>query len=628
MHSQRRLTLLFGAVEAAWLALLVTLAFALFAPARAQEPVAAPETATAPTDEPSALLAKLVRPQLTLVWQDGTSHSRTLYPGWSHLVGPLGAHLFAEDGRFCLRLSNGVVDAPGEVGTTFLARIEIDTGFSLPVIIERAGWKVTGSKLVIGDGRECIPPRGSLRIRWALPGVSVASAPPSDWTFHVGSLEIPLPESLAHRDGWRVARLLEALRSGKPDPDGARLHTPALGLWHPRGDPYCAVGGAHGIEPISGWERSWHLSVLASDLTMERMPLDALRASDGEPVVPGALDSSNYALVRGWSKSGQLPRFARVASSMPYDDGRLPKSWNVGECAYFAQIHGLDRYSGFLPHDGQHLIRGVHEADAGAQLWGDACCAFDLRVIAADVRYAYRSLAPVATGQGSAWYGRREAAWAAWTLLAADATDPVAIALLARAEQAQMPNGFVLRLNSDNGVLGGNWALVPNPWTGDGNVSIPKVLPPLYDAAQTMEQHFTVHAWTRGSFGIAALKGAGLYLPTGRGGRAAPSFIERFGYCPKYVGVADLHGAPHRSIVYGAGIGDYFGLLVPGLMGCRALQLGEDPKPWRDALMRMGSLTRGKAPSEAVLLDLYAKDPAGASQTVAAASFLERYSRN
>lgn len=567
-----------------------------------------------------ALIASLpAQVPIRIEWQDGSALERVVEPGWTHLDGPLGAHLFDDGERACLRLTAGVADAPGAVGSVFFSRIVVDTGEESPVIVQRAGWVVEGSRITVGSGAECIPPRGSLRIRWARAGFSVAPPPPTQWVFRVGDLEIPLPESVAAREQWRVQRMLDALRDGAADWVGARLSGPALGLWHPLGQPYTTSPGADGIEPITGWERRWELAVLRSDLVMERQAVDCLRAADGEPLAPDEIESRGYCLDRGWSKVGQIARFCEPVTQDPYDDRRRPLRWNEGAAPYFDAIHGIDRYSQFLPHDGMHLIRATGPAEAGAQLWADECCALDLRVMAADARLAYRDLPTVQAGKGSSLLGRREPAWCAWTMLAADAEDAFALAFVGRARTAQMPSGIVMRLASDNGVLGGNWALSPNGWVVDGN-GITSALSAKHDLFQRMEQDFAVYAFARAGEWGAAEKGARIYLPRG----ARPSIIREAGAF-KFGACADLHGAPHRAVMFVTkGAGDYFGHLVPGLMACKALQDGQDPTRWIQALLDVPTPSGNRASTAAELRALIASDSIGPAWAIAALSALER----
>jgi hypothetical protein len=559
-----------------------------------------------------------------IYFQDGTSLERTLRPGWNPIGGPFGAHFGSNGPRHWLRLSCGVLNSPQGAGAAYVARVEVDVGAEAPSILPRAGWQVHGSTIVLGSGAEVFPARSALVVRWADAGQSVIPPAPPSFRFDLGGLAFEPPPSLAVPEVWRVERVLAALREGKADAYAADLYSEALGFWHPRGEPYCAVGGARGITPVAGWERSWVLCVLAADLQYERTPVDALDVSTGDPLLPAYLPAPDYSLGRGWSKTGQLPQVC-APSSDPYDPARAPRVWRPGSAPYASRLLGLDRYHDYLPPDGQHLIRTTSLCDAAVQLWGDPVARLHCFSLASDCRLAWRSVPTAVKGQGSSSLGRRECSWVGWTLLASNRPSDVAFAnrLVDACLEAAMPHGGVMRLGSDFGELGSNHGLVPNPWRAESIGTKP--IPPTSDVEQEMERVFLALLLARAARWDEARHVAGaVFLPRGTGDRRRPSFVEEFGYLPKFCAVADLHGAPHRAIVQGAGEGDYFGQIMPGLLACFALARGPDGREWLPGMRAVGAPTLGRGSDDRDLERKLRTDPAGPGQTLFALSALER----
>ncbi len=533
--------------------------------------------------------------------------------GYNPKLGSVGIY----SRRFGMIVHNGVVNGNG-AGTLHFERIEIDlsAGDYDPTIVPRKCWRVEGKTIIVGDGGECIPPRASFRVRWA---------PNGDWSrvfpestqrsshFVLGPVVIPLPRGLVGRESWRATALEQALQTGAANAWTAGLHTTNLGLWHPFGEVYCAAGGAKDIEPVSGWNQDSRFALLTHDLMMERSAIYCVDVR-GVPSIP---EQPVYTLDRGWSKTTQLEAFCiPYDSTNPYDDRRQPKTYNSGSCVYADMLIGRDRYTQYLAPDWQHLRRLKHRVEVAAEHWNDEIAKIDAEMLAADCEASIRKLG-ASMNDGSGYYGRR--GWA-WTLDACNTRRIRPRNSVQMAGVAQMPNGQLMRVQSDSGE-----SAIPSPYTVSS--AVPTPLSWDVDYCQVMESVFTAHVFVRyGMTDQARNMMSPFLLDEPRLG----SVVKRAGYMPKFVGVGSLHGKAHRRLMSFAGHGDYFSTCGAGLMYWTELERGKDPYPYIRPMIDVALPTKGVAPGTGDsparwkrYYDLLIEDQPGREQLVAMASALE-----
>mgnify|MGYP000281787868 CR=1 FL=1 len=522
-----------------------------------------------------------------------------LTPGltWAYLGDSLGVHRGAGQD---LRITNGVV---GEnVGHLYFDQIRVE--YDTPAYIEdRYGWAYSNESrvLLIGTGGpQLFPVRGNLIIR-ASPYTSYSLRSDAGWH----KLSVPFPAVLAGRAHWRVERLRTAKRTGIADRDGARSHEGALGIWHPLGDPLANLGGGSLMEPTPGWEQDPEWLVPFADGVGERTQLDCFDLKGNVTQVA----SFGYTLERYWDRSGQLEAFAYISDAGKATP-RLLNEWM--DVSYEHALCGYDFYTGFRPANGQHLIRAL----APLHAVNDSLSSITLECVSNDAAMAYQHLPSVAVGEGSAFYGRREAAW---VMLAADIPQ-----LLSRQVDCVQPNGHGMRCSSDV-----SWGFIPDPWTLQGAIGDP--VSSLIDVAQTMETWYTALVLAaRGEKQRAFSMLSKNLLNQGR----YRGFPSRIGYIPKYAGVGDLHGASHRRCMYYCGPQDYFAWLAMGVL----CLLAEELYPERldecvAAAVKIPTPTNGRAVSPTQLYaKLIAEVPTnsdanwrGGSQVVPMLSVLSRY---
>jgi hypothetical protein len=542
---------------------------------------------------------------------------RELAPGWNHLGGSMRASLY--DG--CVVIGNDVGDQ-GPFGIVEFDSISIDFGHGQLSIVPRKWWTVDGSVLTIASGqRECIVPRGSLRVRYARSAdwrdIFAAFAPPSAWSVAVGRVIVPLPDDPYLRaEALDVEqKLLNALASGDKQSyavDGALpdLLEPGVGIWRPAGKalPDQTYGGGWGLEPISGWERSALLAVLRHDLAMERHAV-GWYSSTGEILPTLPTDSGYYALARGWAASTVPSACSEpVSPGNPYDARRQPNGWAATTCSYAARLTGMSFYDGFPSHDGQHLVRATRHAKSAANLWGDDVARDDLAMIAADAGYAWPALPIVSAGQGCSM--GREAAWVVDSL-AAGGQARRARKIADQGVKAQMPTGQIMRASYGTG-----WAFIPGPWHASAAVPIP--IPQHHDCAATMESFFWAHALVQAGHVPAAIKLAAPYI-------GADGIASQLRYLPKFVAVADKAGSTHRTVTSWAGNNGYDKWLLVGLM-CHADP--ENAETYLESALDLPTPSSGYANTLDELKHKLVRDGIGRAQTVAAISALQKHSND
>lgn len=398
---------------------------------------------------------------------------------WTYSGGAVGID---SDRAGNVMLINGVYDGD-VVGHLYCSRIEVETDYPITCPL-RPGWNVSGNRLTIGDnGPHMIPAQSCLtiRTRWD-PGSMVA---PARWEMH----GIALPTTYVNQSVTDA--FIEALRTGAVQPYGGAqgrilpdLRETGCGFWRPPflGGTDDQNGGGYGIEPISGYLRTpW--DVIRADLVGERQRVWAVRASDGKPVEAPQVDAGGYHLTRGWKKASKLPRFVVDVGG----DERRSKHANAGSCPYEARLTGLDFYSGFVEHNGEHMIRATRFQKAAAMLWGDGPAKKRLAMYAQECLWAYPFAPAVTAGQGGVM--GREYAWVIDCLIAAGRKE--AAPLVEAASIAQMANGQCMRRSY------GSYNPVPDPWTPSPDV--PNPFPASTDVASAKEGNYLAHSFILGA---------------------------------------------------------------------------------------------------------------------------------
>lgn len=474
--------------------------------------------------------------RLRLVDQSGgVLCDRDLVPGWNYLFGPVGAWFWPsrDDEPDTLRLSAGVYNGEGEAGVVYLRGVE---------------WK--GREYAKGD--ECLY-RAPLILRDWLKSYLEPARP-----VVLGGVSFQMPYEVH-----------------KP-----RRET--LGMWTVEGDTGPDWGGLHRVAPIPSIPEALSLSHAG---TMARMALDCLDRETGLPMAPHAIVRDGYyATTRYWGKVSTLPRFVESAG----DDRRKPRKWNAGSCGYEERLlgYGSGLYNGFQPFDGQHLGRALGPVQALAEGYGDPCAALDWRVLASDCVYAHPVWsAPTKPHNGSAFLGGREAAWC--VLAMRGLHDP---RLLARAGEAlagaQMPNGGVQRMSY------GSWQPSPDCWVK--SVSVPTPLPVSTDAEQSMERFLTTAAFAATGRWREAHATVDSLFAYGGLRSAFGALVTKYGYVPKFLGVAHRGSAPFRRVTVGAGGPDFAPWIPLGLMMHHWHHEGWSAGKYLRWILRIHTPTQGK----------------------------------
>lgn len=534
---------------------------------------------------------------IRIVLQDGTllvSRALSMPAGgeasaWVYLVGGLGVHVFADG---CVRISNGVANGNGS-GGVFFDRIELDYD-APPQIIERANWRVNGNTLTLGNGGEFFPVRASIRVRM-LPTYDRLKRYSTET---IGGVSVPFPAAMRGLDDFRLPKMLARLKDGQIDAygGGGDLWTGPLGMWRPLGNPIPNDGGAWGIElALSGWNMNSTLDLLRHDLTMERQPTDCLDSATGEPL-PFAtwLVDGYYGLSGGYgNRSGQLKPFCKRAHPENiYDESCVPLVYNTGASAWQTVMSGFywSGGPGYVRHDDQHLCRAYRHARASANLWGDLCAAFDLKMIAQDCRYHFTSLPAVQAGQGSELAGTR--GWAECGS-AMGWHDFVALGAT-----AQTSLGQIMRVPSMH------WSqFIPN--CGLAQLHDGVMFPPMsmqHDSGQTYELAVSAVVLAEQGFWNEAEKAMSPIfedrtITVGNRTVTIRSLVKQnHGDVPKFVGVGDLGGSPHRAFIDWCFWGDFVSKWVGlGIVACK------DPQRWCPHMLGLNTPTGGVATTFAEL---------------------------
>lgn len=266
---------------------------------------------------------------------------------------------------------------PG-AGELYLDRIVIDFGGPIRGILPCSRWLQSGSKLTIGLGSEYIPPRGSLRIRWAYPSKAPSSVRYGPATVNWSPLQrrdlfTPLVSSLAlNRD---------------------------TGMIPVFGERQVAPPGGSNRNSVAGWEQDARGMTLRSDLVMNRTPVGCLDQATGLPTFE--VDHDDYTLAVGHNKATQLPEFSRAFAL--YDDDRRPIVTLPGSSPYAALMRGDDRDNSLVQFDGQHRGNVLGHVRAAAQC-GDTIAIRDLEVLGNDASLAR-------SGPSDTPIGCRDLAW-------------------------------------------------------------------------------------------------------------------------------------------------------------------------------------------------------------------------
>lgn len=329
--------------------------------------------------------------------------SKALERTITNLGGGLQAKLY-KDGS--IRLSNGNMEGD-RLGTVKFDRIEV-----------RA--TRTSEPTVYGSGGECILPRHAFRMR------SKAN---------LDALRNKLsPETFTY--GGHTYRFPANLRAVSAFWDYPLRHH---GMWEVMGERQPDTGGMKGIEPLSGFQASAFDLVRRSDAIMNRTPLDCFDAQGNMWMTPQIVNDD-----RGWQESTQISQVQHLVNGQ-----YRPLEYNEGECAYYDDLAGINRYDGELPSNQQHGIRTLAALIAAANC-GDEIAKDDLAVYAHDCKLAVRTLSTPPAHVGSTYYGTRAAAWRAWGWMHSPETFDLARQFVKNFAIDQMFNGFAQRVPANS----------------------------------------------------------------------------------------------------------------------------------------------------------------------------------
>lgn len=361
----------------------------------------------------------------------------TLAVGWNLLSARIGLGAWVWDD--CMLVCNA---CPG-AGILNFARIRITfrDGTRRDGVPNRFAWQKLGeTDLLIGNGHECMVPRGCFVVRW-------------NWDYTAPAV-VPYFNTAVH---WHPSQR-QTISINLTQDRG-------LGLYQPAGENDTAPPGATNRGSIVGWEQDGPGLVLRSDLLIERSPLACLDPNTGMPLI---VPHADYDGVRGWTQTTQLPIFCKPLLSPNSTGMREPRVSVRGTCDYTNQLLGIPRNTSYGPFDNQHLGNLLTGLIAAAQC-DDECARFFLAVVANDTRIT--KLDPVHSPNGS-----RQLAWSMESLLHWEPTWDMGRQLAVRVEEAQTPSGAVLRAPA-------NYPFSPTPQSYG--------MPADYDSDQTMERILT-----------------------------------------------------------------------------------------------------------------------------------------
>lgn len=557
----------------------------------------------------AAVAAPLAPPSIALTLEDGRVIARELETGWTYLEGPLGVHLF----NHLARITAGVANGDG-AGLVHWRSIEL----TFPGAVwtpPRLGFSQPKPNVIrIGGGDECFSPGRALRV----PILDAPNAWPAQLTdeFAVSStFSIKLPESM--RGKW-LPDYQGALLSGAR---AEYLRPATCGVWRFIGADVPNEGGLKMVEPISGWEQHAPTLLLRAWLAADAAPLDYLDKVTGEPLAkaaPADPRQTDYFLNRGPFRNAKHGGLWKAANTSPpwESNAAVPVTWNAGSCSYAAALCSFDNDA----PDGQHLIRLTAPLEAAAQLFGDECAAFDLRVLEADCGYGsmYVKQPEALARAGSGWFGRREPAWVAWS------THVLGGEIAKRTARAQMTNGGFMRV----GIAQDDF--IPSPW----RPSPPIVMVPLPSTSQiepSMERWLTVHALVRHGYERNAIEACA------REFLDLTSVSRRTGAVPKFFEVA-IDASPGengstalsvlRRVRNGTGGSDFAVPLATGVMACLEQARGDDGGKWLHAQSQLSLPTKGRPVSIPDMGVRLRDEYGGRSQIVALSAALEHWERN
>lgn len=327
---------------------------------------------------------------------------------WTMGVFSCGFRVF-HDGT--LDWDNGVADN-GPAGTIFFGRLEIT--YDGPIrVLPRKGWSVNGNVLTIGNtpGGDCIPGRTVLRIR----PLSAYQKPAVTDRMLFGRTEVVMPPRMRGLDNYRHDAILACLESGNAGGYGDDgFFCTNQGPWHPLGELVSGEGGGYNIAVVSGYNGDSLLDILRADLWLERNHVSCVGKADGEPLPTSAVSCANYTQGGGVSKAGELPAFCHHDPANSNPDSRVPNQVNAGTCSYQFFMEATDIYGhGAAKANGEHRGRDAMYPRAAARMYGDEPSKQTLKMMAQDIRYAWKNVPGYQPGQGSGILGRRECGWVA-----------------------------------------------------------------------------------------------------------------------------------------------------------------------------------------------------------------------
>lgn len=542
--------------------------------------------------------------KITVYDQSGATlfHSE-LVEGWNYLGWSMGVHVL----KHSVRITNGVYDGD-KAGGIFFSKILIE-GITVHPEVTPRGWRRGENWVEIGTGQEYFPPRGVMVV-WKAHRPSLKH---NDKIVGGVTIKNPSESSLIRSQLLTEGiQLIEAVTDGHAGP----MLSQPLGCWQPYGETQPAGPGGWGIGAISpevvSTETVFYAKLLILHAsTMQRMALDCLTKGRGIPLQNPVVDGW-YSLARGWRQTTQLPRWGNMVNGV-----RVPYDINTGVCAYKDKLLGTNMYDGYLPYDGQHLIRGTQYAKLLADNFEEPEALLDLQMIHQDCMYAWTAYSsnPVNIGIGSTSWGRRESAWVVDTARYAN-QDDIGTSIkgwsgAANLIKHQMPNGGIMRCSYGGPESQG---FSPNPWV--------QGMPTNLDVEQSMERWLSMYALAANNEWRAALKCVDTIFSPGFLRTPIPATL---GYVPKWFGVGNKNGTPVSKVTTTAGGGDYFPWLALGIAASKVVHEGGDPKKYFDSMLLLSTPTQGKAKTYRELIKRLNADWTGRFQTVAAISALEKY---
>lgn len=483
---------------------------------------------------------------------------------WTDVPGPIGVHApMQDDVTGAIRITAGKLRPDGSAyGGIRYDKCVLD--FGSPVVHDANGLtkaRSVGTAIVLGDDgvRHCIPPRGAVRIRFALgtdPFPIKLGRPRISDAFRIApGVMVKIPEEMSR---WK--------KLGGFNPF---IGNRASYLEIDSGAP----GGIQ-LPIIPGFEDDSGLALDRVDGAGNRHATDCFDPVTGLPAI---LTTEKYGAWRIWQESGQLERFCVPHELYAYD--RRPIWWNDGACPYEASACAIDHYKYPAPTNMEHLWRYLCLLIVAVEQYGDKLARIDQLMVAHDVAYSVRPAidALVAEsfarpGQGHISLGKRETSWPIEALMGGDEyTRAMGERLLLTQDRVIMANGFAIRRfpSIDYG----------SPGMYVQTADVPDPLPLDVDGGQIMEEIFRCFVAGRwGHVNSARMTLDRMFRTV----ETDVCMLDRFGYIPHFAGVAQ-NGVVFRRVPHKAGKPDQF----PWWAAALAFYHSRDRHPAIDAMCRI-----------------------------------------